>query len=1451
MPLISHVFRFARSESCQLSSASHPSPNQPKFSPGSPLRNPTLHDSSDGGRQRGKGSGTWETEERVRRTSGVQDVTNSNMQDWTNSNVQDVQDVTNSNVRDPTNSNMQDVTNSNVRDPTNSNMQDVTNSDSEERDMRTSAHHNMRDRTNSHMGVTIDDRPYTLRHDDFACCFVPANPYKPQPFSTCLVGCSQTGFEHPAEIQQCYVVCLRGRERCRDGRGSAVRDITSSQLSTCHTSQVVHNRSHRRTHSEINARHGTIRSRSCSRHAENSSTSNHANMFSHADNITHGCNAQINHALYKSITTGNQTTSHTAHCLRTTQVHNHSVTDKTSQRDIFNVTEVLQHHPDTMPTVGRYGRPEAVEQHHMHHIARTAHAPQLSHSTHFMRSLHHEAVKQHYPDTPLNIAQHSVPMHFAHNIHSTHSTPSAQHETVRQQHSEASTNVVQHLFNETVNPNDQQTPRHSQHSATEHRYQHMLSHFETRQLEQPSLSTTPELDYVPTRMHENDRRIELPEHNTGTPQPACTHNHTTMQAGVNDTPTADELSWVEQARELVSQRFGNMSADEREWYNTKLSDYGDGTTHVESDNSSQHFNSVYCPSYRMSYPSTCESITITSSLHERFVDVNIREQHELGHAKSRAKQTRSHQQHAFNKGLLFEHDHHETSKSSNIKVAKRTDTAPAQAQELPLHSADQRHNMQSPQCERIHDSETRVIHSQASRSTPTAQAYEPCLASESDDMNTECPDQAPAFTSSYPKKFATTSQQHKTQTTEGQTLRPTINGLTTKVDDDSIPEATSSLGFKGESTCISTCAQLHSQHHCLNQDRSLQKTDPINSRESLVKSHNSVDLIGSKTMGTLLYQEHGDDYSEHICSMPAYLGLSHHDTNMFSYRDEPECYNTAAQSPHAHVESMFSFTDNGCASRRHANKGVECFQYEKGKYAESSEVVTVLENCNSDAYIQHCHLPLVEPKLPGKQCSYITQCSVVILPTSMMQPEQNEGAHALPCANTSSHTIIYCASCPGCMHEFTDRDVVDPNDTEHEPWICCICPSCCLPWQGMPKQVQNNTSACDVTHIVLFRSEDIFDPETDSADLWIQDDTVRQQDNTQHDRTASNERSQIQPHKDNTTDIAGDTQSFRETMSQQRLQTKGQKVDSSSDSFNDATRNMSRNKTDQHHTVIHRQTEGHEHMTELERFVLIPAKRRFHIDSQDIQCTELHSRPDNTHVQTEHTDHDSTDSTDDDRDNDHDEQRTGANGQVQTEQTGERITGGKTREQTQKTNRGTPKPQTNKHDTTWKSRNPIGSYEKAKHEHRCELSIIQQGTSYSELAPGKTKQFEAPSHDSENLRNCSVTAPRHRLKPDWLKRIPCRGCGSRYHADCTRRQQKHKCATTSSAQPNNQTQATTDNQHNPTPGSAGRIDIKQQQSTSCVGEQELNSEERSQKERQSHTISTTTTRNEKTRVQWQ
>ena len=64
-------------------------------------------------------------------------------------------------------------------------------------------------------------------------------------------------------------------------------------------------------------------------------------------------------------------------------------------------------------------------------------------------------------------------------------------------------------------------------------------------------------------------------------------------------------------------------------------------------------------------------------MHERFVDVNIREQQELGHAKLRAKHTRPHHKRVFNKGLPLKHDQHEQSTSTNIENTKRTNIVSA------------------------------------------------------------------------------------------------------------------------------------------------------------------------------------------------------------------------------------------------------------------------------------------------------------------------------------------------------------------------------------------------------------------------------------------------------------------------------------------------------------------------------------------------------------------------------------------------------------------------------------------------------------------------------------------------------------------------------------------------------------------------------------------------------
>ena len=74
-----------------------------------------------------------------------------------------------------------------------------------------------------------------------------------------------------------------------------------------------------------------------------------------------------------------------------------------------------------------------------------------------------------------------------------------------------------------------------------------------------------------------------------------------------------------------------------------------------------HLNSIHCPMYRMSKPTICESVTNTTPMHQRFVDVNIREQYEVGHAKLRAKLTRQHSQHASTEGLLLQCDQQDQS----------------------------------------------------------------------------------------------------------------------------------------------------------------------------------------------------------------------------------------------------------------------------------------------------------------------------------------------------------------------------------------------------------------------------------------------------------------------------------------------------------------------------------------------------------------------------------------------------------------------------------------------------------------------------------------------------------------------------------------------------------------------------------------------------------------------
>jgi hypothetical protein len=154
--------------------------------------------------------------------------------------------------------------------------------------------------------------------------------------------------------------------------------------------------------------------------------------------------------------------------------------------------------------------------------------------------------------------------------------------------------------------------------------------------------------------------------------------------------------------------------------------------------------------YRMSKPTICESVRNITPMHKRFVDVNIREQYEVGHAKLRAKHTRDHiTTTRSTKGLLLNYDQHEQSRSSNIANTKRTNIALARERQQSPNSADQHYQMQSEPCDQSYNMRTYKIYEQDIQHQRQAQQqHTECITDAYSISKSNCHEQFPAVESS-------------------------------------------------------------------------------------------------------------------------------------------------------------------------------------------------------------------------------------------------------------------------------------------------------------------------------------------------------------------------------------------------------------------------------------------------------------------------------------------------------------------------------------------------------------------------------------------------------------------------------------------------------------------------------------------------------------------------------
>jgi hypothetical protein len=449
--------------------------------------------------------------------------------------------------------------------------------------------------------------------------------------------------------------------------------------------------------------------------------------------------------------------------------------------------------------------------------------------------------------------------------------------------------------------------------------------------------------------------------------------------------------------------------------------------------------------------------------------------------------------------------------------------------------------------------------------------------------------------------------------------------------------------------------------------------------------------------------------------------------------------------------------------------------------------------------------------------------------------------------------IAYIASCPGCMHEFTDHDTIDPNKTEH--WVCCSCPNCFLPWQGLLTQLQDHSSGPNATYIVVFQSECSIDSDITSRTYTHENDTLQDQHRPEEDLIHIKH---AHPYTNNhhAADSSNDgTQSITVT-SHQRLQTKGQRISSSSSEPcasssssisisihssepSQGLTNVTQTKTDchtlyehlRHETDLKYKTElehSQSQTAEPERFVLIPANpspipaNPSPLDP-DIPSTATYnsSNSDTAQVQTNDTDNDTdndmTDNRLDKRDNH--EQRTNAYDPIRIKPEGT------TNQEEEHKGQTDQRRSQSKRTSTGSSHRTVNSY----------------GQQTSALKPS--------THDT--TRNYSETAPKGWSKRDWLKRVPCRGCGSRHHADCSQRQQNIKVAKMHNSQPSNQTQLTADNQRSSTPKGTGAINRVEQDRMSGVEVEGPTISTGSKERASSHTVTATTIHSEPRRVRRQ
>ncbi len=119
---------------------------------------------------------------------------------------------------------------------------------------------------------------------------------------------------------------------------------------------------------------------------------------------------------------------------------------------------------------------------------------------------------------------------------------------------------------------------------------------------------------------------------------------------------------------------------------------------------------------------------------------------------------------------------------------------------------------------------------------------------------------------------------------------------------------------------------------------------------------------------------------------------------------------------------------------------------------------------------------------------------------------------------------------------------------EHEIWIWCIYPNCFLLWQGVLTQLHDHVFEWDVTHIVLFQSENAAGSETDSLQNHANVESLCKRPD---EHTTNMKHSQPQRNEDSIADE--DTGGIQPLRHLQRLQTKGQKVGFSSGPSSDTS----------------------------------------------------------------------------------------------------------------------------------------------------------------------------------------------------------------------------------------------------------------------------------------------------------